>query len=204
MSTNGERLAALLQTLVDAWPVPLHEIAVVGHSMGGLVLRSAVREAEDLGLPWRAQLRALVTLGTPHHGAPLERAGNWVEALLGVSRYSAPLAVLGRIRSAGVTDLRFGNVIEAHWQGRDRFAPSMDARVPLPLPAGVACHAVAGMREGTRGDGLVTVESALGIHADPDQALAFPSEHTFVAEDTGHLDLLHRPEVYARLRSWLE
>lgn len=201
VSTNGERLAASLQRLVEAWPVPLREIAVVGHSMGGLVSRSAVRAAEDVGHPWRARLSALVTLGTPHHGAPLERAGNWLEVALGLSRYSAPLAALGRIRSAGVTDLRFGNVVEAHWKGIDRFAPNADARTPVPLPSDVDCHAVAGALEGTRGDGLVTVDSALGVHAEPEQALVFAQ--TFVAEGAGHLDLLHRPEVYARLRAWL-
>ena len=30
-----------------------------------------------------------MTLGTPHHGAPLERGGTWIDTLLGVSRYSA-------------------------------------------------------------------------------------------------------------------
>ena len=203
VSTNGDRLAPLIQRLVDAWPLPLREIAVIGHSMGGLVSRSAIRVAEEAALPWRAALRALVTLGTPHHGAPLERAGNWVDVLLGVSRYSAPLAALGKIRSAGVTDLRFGNVLEVHWNDADRFAPTGDRRVPVPLPSGVACYAVAGTLDTVLGDGLVTVDSALGIHPAPEQTLAFPADHTFIAQGTGHLELLHRPEVYARLRPWL-
>ncbi len=203
ISTNGEQLADMLQALVDAWPGPLEEIAIIGHSMGGLVSRSACKAAEVAGHGWRAQLRALVTLGTPHHGAPLERGGNWVDVLLGVSRYSAPLAQLGKIRSAGVTDLRFGNVIAEHWQGRDRFAMAGDPRSPVPLPKDVSCFAIAGTRAGAAGDGLVPVDSGLGIHSDPVHTLAFPEDHTLVVDDAGHLDLLDRPEVYQRLRAWL-
>ena len=203
ISANGERLAAQLQTLVDAWPVPLHEIALLGHSMGGLVSRSACRAAEVARHAWRSQLRSLVTLGTPHHGAPLGRGGNWLDVLLGVSRYSAPLAQLGKIRSAGVTDLRYGNVVAQHWEGRDRFEMASDPRSPVPLPIDVECYAVAGSLGTMAGDGLVPVDSALGVHSDPTLALAFVETNTFVAKDAGHLDLLNRPEVYTQLRRWL-
>lgn len=201
ISINGEHLASALQDLVERWPVPLREIALVGHSMGGLVCRSACWAAEQASLGWRQSLGAVVTLGAPHHGAPLERGGNWVDVLLGVSRYSAPLAQLGKIRSAGVTDLRYGSVIPEHWAGRDRFAPGGDPRVGVPLPEGVRCCAVAATRACSRSDGLVPVDSALGTHRDPSLALAF--DERFVLEDAGHLDLLGRPEVYAKLRAWL-
>ena len=72
---------------------------------------------------WPARLDDLVFLGTPHHGAPLERAGNWVDLLLGATPYAAPFARLGKLRSAGITDLRHGNLLDEDWVGRDRFAP---------------------------------------------------------------------------------
>ena len=134
VSTNGREFAGQLESLVSGWPAPLDEIVIVAHSMGGLVTRSACHHAEVSHLTWRAKLRTMVFLGTPHHGAPLERGGNWLDFLLGVSRYSAPLAQLGKIRSAGVTDLRFGNVLDEHWEGRDRFEKGADRRSPLPLP----------------------------------------------------------------------
>jgi pimeloyl-ACP methyl ester carboxylesterase len=208
ISTNGRTLAALLEELVAAWPVPLHELVLVGHSMGGLVSRSACRAGETAGHGWRKKLRALVCLGSPHHGAGLERGGNWIDVLLGVSRYSAPFARLGQVRSAGVTDLRFGNVLDEHWEGRDRFAPGRDRRSALALPDGVACYAVAATtatHPSSRlpGDGLVSVDSALGRHARAELTLAFPATHQWIGFGMGHLDLLSRPEVYDTIRRWL-
>ncbi len=208
VSTNGSDFAALLDRLVLAWPNPLDEIVIVAHSMGGLIARSACRAAELAPFGWREKLRAIVFLGTPHHGAPLERGGNWLDVLLGISRYSVPLAQLGKIRSAGVTDLRFGNVLDEHWRGRDRFELGVDTRSPLPLPDGIACYAIAGTTDGESaeklaGDGLVPVDSALGLHDKPELTLALPEAHKWTAIGVGHLDLLDRAEVYERVRSWL-
>ncbi|MBX3157509.1 MAG: alpha/beta hydrolase [Deltaproteobacteria bacterium] len=207
ISTNGRAFAAQLEALVASWPVAVAELVLIGHSMGGLVARSACHVAAADGLAWPAKLRALITLGTPHHGAPLERGGNWFEQLLDLSPYSAPLGVLGRIRSAGVTDLRFGNVLDEHWQGRDRFERGTDTRTPCPLPAGVRCYALAGTLSAEdgphlRGDGLVPVDSALGKHARPELCLAFPAAQCRIAFGTGHVDLLGA-SVYPTLHGWL-
>jgi hypothetical protein len=207
-STNGRRAAALLEQLSFAWPTPIDDLVILAHSMGGLVARSACHYGELAGHGWRRSLRTLICLGTPHHGTPLERGGGWIERLLEISRYSAPLTRLGRIRSAGVTDMRFGNVLDEHWEGRDRFAQLRDPRGALALPAGVACYAVAGttaLAPGGRlpGDRLVPLASALGRHARPALALGFPEEHQWIGYGMGHLDLLNRPEVYETLRGWL-
>jgi pimeloyl-ACP methyl ester carboxylesterase len=206
VSTNGRELAARLAALAEqSHP---SDIILLGHSMGGLVARSAALYAERDGLAWRSHLRALVTLGTPHHGAPLERGGNWVDTLLGVHRYSAPLARLGKIRSAGVTDLRHGMVQDADWEGRDRFALGRDERTPASLPADVACFAVAATLSRApamrlRSDGLVPVASAFGDHPRAELGLRVPEAHRFLAFGTSHLDLLERADVYERLREWL-
>lgn len=209
VSQNGRAFSALLEQLVSAWPRPIAELCLLGHSMGGLVCRSACHVAEAEGHAWRETLRKLVTLGTPHHGAPLERAGNWLELLLGVSRYSAPLARLGKLRSAGVTDLRYGNVLDEHWEGRDRFAMLSDPRRELNLPALVDCFAIAGTTALTPlpslpGDGLVPVNSALGRHDDPARALEFGDAHRWIAYGTNHFDLLSSAEVYGKLLQWLD
>ena len=208
VSTNGRELAGLLEQLVGAWPAPIDDLAILGHSMGGLVARSACHAADEAGHVWRAKLHELVCLGTPHHGAPLERGGSWLQFSLGVSRYSAPLARLGKIRSAGVTDLRWGNVLDEHWHGRNRFHVAGDPRDRLELPAGVECYAIAATtarQPGRRlpGDGLVPLDSALGRHVQPDLTLRFPDDHQWIAFGTGHLDLLNKPEVYATLQRWL-
>ncbi|MDQ3369975.1 MAG: GPI inositol-deacylase, partial [Myxococcota bacterium] len=208
ISTNGRAFAELLEQLVAAWPVAVEEIVLLGHSMGGLVARSACRIADDRTHAWRPRLHALIMLGSPHHGAPLERGGNWIDRLLGISPYSAPLGALGRIRSAGVTDLRYGNVVDDHWHGRDRFAHGADERSACALPDGARCYVIAGTLSPAaasrlRSDGLVPVASALGDHARDALGLAVPAEHRWIAYGTGHLDLIAAQAVYAQIRTWL-
>ena len=130
ISTNGRAFAEALEALVAAWPAKIEDFVVIGHSMGGLVARSACRYGEEAGHAWRGKLRTLVFLGTPHHGAPLERIGNWVDVILGKAPYVAAFGRLGKIRSAGVTDLRYGNSVDEDWRGRDRFAREPDRAPP--------------------------------------------------------------------------
>lgn len=211
ISSNGRELAALIEALVAAWPQPLSEFVIVAHSMGGLLARSACHYAARSDHAWLRRLDRLVFLGVPHHGAPLERGGNWLQLVLGASAYTAPFARLGKMRSAGITDLRYGNLIDEDWAGSDRFAHAGDRRRPLPLPAAVRCYAIAatkGKRAGDLGDrllgdGLVPVASALGRHKEAGLNLAIPESRQWVAYATNHLGLLDRPEVCARIRTWL-
>ena len=211
ISRNGREFAALLEALTRAWPVRVERLAIVGHSMGGMVARSACHYAAQAGHGWPAMLRKLVFLATPHHGSPLERGGNAFETALASIPYAAPFARLGRMRSAGITDLRHGSLLDEDWQGRDRFERAGDTRGIVPLPAAVEAYTVAATRSrrpdgfGARtwGDGLVPLHSALGEHPETHRALAFPPEHRWIARRTGHLGLLHRSHVYARIRGWL-
>jgi hypothetical protein len=219
VATNGRELARLLEVVVRDWPVPVTDIAIVGHSMGGLVARSACHFAANSegGASaaqggWLARLRALVFLGTPHHGAPLERGGAWVDLLLGASAYSAPFARLGRLRSAGINDLRHGTVIDdGHAHPKGSHAALHDRRSAVPLPAGVAAYAIAaslGQRAGdgrdrVLGDGLVPVASALGRHARRMHRLAIPPARTRVLYGRGHLDLLSDAAVIEQVDAWL-
>ena len=211
ISTNGRAFATLMQALHDAWPVPIESISIVGHSMGGLVARSACHYAKQSRATWQMKLRSLVFLGTPHHGAALERAGNRVDLLTAISPYTAPFTRLAKIRSAGVMDLRHGNLLDSDWQAVGiNHAP--DNRTPVPLPARVACHALAASkgaqpastsRRRLPGDGLVSVRSALGLHDDPALALKIPATRRKFCYALGHFDLLSSTEVYVILRDWL-
>lgn len=209
VSENGRELAGLLAHLIKAWPTPVEELVLVGHSMGGLVARSACHYAERTGLSWRGRLTRMVFLGTPHHGAPLERAGSHVDRILELSPYLAPFARLGKSRSAGIKDLRHGNLLEEDWSRPDHGTPR-DPRQPLPLPAGVCCHAVAASLQKAppkpgklpRGDGLVSVASALGEHADPAFRLRFAAEDRQIVFGCNHFDLLARADVASRLLDW--
>jgi len=211
ISQNGAELAARLEELVGALPGPVR-LTFVGHSMGGLVARSACHYAQKKNFEWLERLDQLACIGSPHHGAPLERYGNWIDNALELTAYTAPFARLGKLRSAGVTDLRFGNLLHRDWQGRDRFEWSDDPREPVvALPDGATCYAIAAVTDEKSGpvsahlpgDGLVPLDSALGHHDDPEMEVGFREEHKWIARDTGHLELLDDPEVYAKLAEWL-
>jgi hypothetical protein len=211
ISTNGRELADLLEALLGNWPVPVAELAILGHSMGGLLARSAWHYGTAAGHAWPRQLRKLVFLGTPHHGAPMERGGNWIDTLLGISPYTAPLSRLGKIRSAGITDLRHTFLLDEDWHGRDRFARPAVRHAAVPLPEGVQCFAIAAttgkqagdLKDRLIGDGLVPLASALGCHADHDRNLMFPLSRQWIACETGHFDLLSSLPAYERIRQWL-
>lgn len=211
ISINGRALAHQLERLLEKWPHPLERLVLLGHSMGGLLARSALHYAAQAGYRWPGRLDDLVFLGTPHHGAPLERAGSWVDSMLGATPYAAPFARLGKVRSAGITDLRHGNLLDEDWIGRDRFARVADPRQHVPLPDAVRCYAPAasigqrrgGLKDRLLGDGIVPVDSALGRHSDPARSLAFAEERQWIGYGMNHLDLLSHAEVYKQLRRWL-
>jgi pimeloyl-ACP methyl ester carboxylesterase len=214
VSDNGLELALQLERLMAAWPVPLRRITVLGHSMGGLVARAAVQAGREADQQWPRVLRELVFLGTPHHGAPLEKAGHGVDVLLGATPFSAPFARLGKLRSAGILDLRHGHVQEADWRsagGQGWRAGFEDQRLPLPLPEGVACFTVAATLAAQRGlladrltgDGLVPLNSALGQHDETRRRLVFARSSQRIVYRTGHLDLLSSQEVAEQVRDWL-
>lgn len=211
ISTNGRAFADMIEVLLRNWPVPVEELAIIGHSMGGLVSRSACYYGIAAGHAWPRYLRKIVFLGTPHHGAPLERYGNGLHGILGLNPYTAAFARLGKVRSAGITDLRYGYLRNEDWEDRDRFAHAGDQRQAVPLPGDVQCYTIGAtlgkaaddLHGQLLGDGLVPLHSALGCHTDPNLAVPFPESRQWVGYGMNHLDLLDRPEVYAQIRHWL-
>jgi len=212
ISINGRAFAELLDALLAQWPVPVEEVIIIGHSMGGLVSRSAYHYGSISRHDWPRRLDKLIFLGTPHHGAPLERGGHWLELTLGKHPYTVAFTHLGRIRSAGITDLRYGNLLDQDWQGRDRFEHADDARQAMPLPKGVQCFAIAattGNKVGdvfdrVLGDGIVPLSSALGQHEQPHLALSFAKSRRWIGYAMSHLELLDRQEVYGQIKNWVE
>lgn len=202
ISTNGQELSGLMQQLFQSWPMPITEIVICGHSMGGLVARSACHYAGTADHAWLRRLSKLVFLGTPHHGAPLERIGSWANALVGLSPYTAPFTRLGNIRSAGIRDLSEGCITDEEWDsGRAR-----RLKRSMRLPAAVQCFAVAATIDSgslLAGDGLVPVASALGENDDPALALALPEGQRAVMCGLSHFDLLSSREVCEKMKEWL-
>lgn len=214
VSENGEALDALLEQLVAAWPVPIEELILLGHSMGGLVLRSATHAAAEARPErrWLGLVKRAFYLGTPHLGAPLERFGNALTFVLGAigNPYTQLVADVINLRSAGVKDLRYANLRREDWEGADADALLQNRRHPVPLLPQIRHHLIAAhLSEDPRvallfGDALVPLRSATGRARPHDRSAPFPQRHVKIIPALAHLGLAHHPEVYAQIRAWCE
>ncbi|MGB1222415.1 MAG: lipase family alpha/beta hydrolase, partial [Alcanivoracaceae bacterium] len=143
------------------------QILLVGHSMGGLISRSALRQAREAGMRFPERVTHLATLGSPHHGADAERIGNYSNRLLTVSRWSAPLTRLGNLRSAAIHDLRFGSLLHSDRERAGDLLHTHDPREHIPAPEDVAHYYLGATRSPDnssrklRSDLLVMPHSAL-------------------------------------------
>jgi pimeloyl-ACP methyl ester carboxylesterase len=205
VSENGESLATLLDELVAGWPVEVERITIVGHSMGGLVARSACHRGGE----WSKHVRHVISLGTPHLGAPLEQAVHAMSAALHLTPETRPLARFLRRRSAGIRDLRRGSLVDEDWRDQDPDALRAKALTEVPLCEGVThCFVAATITtSGTHpvgrllGDALVLTPSASGRSRS--RRIGFDEEYGMTLGGAHHLALLNHPEVYAQLRAWL-
>ena len=188
---NGAALSALMQHLVEEWPVAVDRIALVGHSMGGLVMRAAGAVASEVEQPWTALVTDVVTLGTPHLGAPIARGiGHGSRGLARLPETSA----FGRIldwRSVGVHDLVVGLAEDVPPLPHARYR--LVAATLTGSPRHPVGHVV--------GDLLVRVPSAYG--RDRWGGELFPGADVLHVGRTDHFGLLNHPEVHRALREWL-
>jgi pimeloyl-ACP methyl ester carboxylesterase len=196
ISENGRTLAGLLDELVAGWRVAVEQIVLIGHSLGGLVARSACHAGGD----WTDRVTHVVSLGSPHTGAPLESAVHYAAAALGAVPETRPFSRFLRRRSAGIRDMRRGSLVDEDWRDRDPEALRAVACREVPLLEG-ATHCFVAATVTSRadhpvarlvGDWLVLERSA-GHRAQ--EALHVGSAH--------HLALLSHPAVYERLSEWL-
>jgi hypothetical protein len=209
ISDNGEDLCDLLGRLVELWPVPVTSLTLVGHSMGGLVVRSACCHAEIDGAEWARKVATIVYLGSPHLGAPLEVGAAAVRRWLGRLPETEPLGRALASRSVGIKDLRHGLIRADDWAGIDLEAwlPEPEECAPL-LPSATHFYIGATITESQQaiaarvlGDALVTWPSASGRNKRRDLALEIDrGKHLGRLH---HFDLLNHPRVWEVLRSWL-
>jgi pimeloyl-ACP methyl ester carboxylesterase len=190
LKENGVALAALLDELVAAWPVPVRRIALVGHSMGGLVIHNACGVRTPAEQPWTELVSDIVTLGTPHLGAPLERLANFGAKALGIFPESSPFGRILETRSVGIADLRRGVVGEIVRPPRARYHLVSATLGATPLhPMSLSL-----------GDLLVRHPSAMGRSGRIEM---FPGASTLHLPNTDHFGLLNHPDVHQKLKEWL-
>jgi triacylglycerol lipase len=214
VSENGEALDALLERIVDAYPVPIEDLTLLGHSMGGLLIRSAAHAAtlQAEGRRWLPLVKRALYLGTPHLGAPLERFGNLLTWALGniPNPYTRLIADIVNLRSDGIKDMRYANLRREDWDGADADALLQNRRHPVPLLPQIRHHLIAGTLVNEPhlallfGDAIVPLDSATGRARPQHRSAALPQSHVRVLPSLDHLRLAHHPDVYAALRSFCE
>ncbi len=192
IADNSHQLARLLCDLLTAWPRPLRELVLIGHSMGGLVARGACDEAAAENLPWLKPTRMVICLGSPHRGAPLAKLGHLATAALHLSKVTAPLAKIAAARSAGVKDLRHGLRAQEERTQAAAVASSVAYRFISANLTQDPDHPLGHIL----GDGLVTLGSATPPKlADDVDSVRLGG--------LGHMALLNEPRAYEWIRQWL-
>lgn len=189
---NGRRACGLIARLAEAWPVPLTDLVLIGHSMGGLIARAAVHEAHRDGLPWLKRLSQVICLGSPHRGSPVEKLGQLVTLALEAFDATKPLGKIAQARSVGIKDLRHGLRDEDDWTLDLPAVPGLPYRFVAANLAGDPDHAAGHVV----GDGLVTLSSATipGLKGDVEAVRL---------GGLGHMALLNEPRVWDQIRQWL-
>jgi pimeloyl-ACP methyl ester carboxylesterase len=209
ISENGRSLADLVEEVVAGWPVPVTEVALIGHSMGGLIARSGLYQADLDRKVWPTLVKQTVSIGTPHMGAPLEQAVHYASAGLHVLPETRPFSRFLRRRSGGIRDLRQGSLVDEDWRDRDPDVLRAEAIAEVPLLEGVThCFVTATITRSPRhplgrliGDYLVLQASGSGRSRT--RRIGFDEEYGHHVGGSHHFALLNHPAVYDKLRDWL-
>jgi len=210
VSDNGRDLAAVLDGLIAAWPGQADELLLVGHSMGGLVIRSACHYGREEAAAWVDRVRHVFYLGTPHLGAPLARAAGFAGWALDKMAETRPFATLINGSSPGIKDLRYGYVLADDWAGCDQDSCVRDHRHDAPLLPGANHYTISATVTAdpghplgaAAGDLLVQPASAHGRRRAR-QRIPFPAGSRRGLGGMHHLDLLNHPAVWAAMRDLL-
>lgn len=208
VSENGKHLDALITQVMEAWPVPITQLTLVGHSMGGLVVRAATNHATAAGRVWPQLVRDVICLGTPHTGAALEKVAHVGSRVLTFLPETRPFGAILHARSAGIVDLRHGYISADEWRGQDLTRHwGLDRIAAAPL-AHAEYHFVAATLGATRrhflsavvGDLLVHFSSASGMGRTGPVVAGARLEYL---PSTHHFALLNHPRIGDWLVKWL-
>jgi pimeloyl-ACP methyl ester carboxylesterase len=208
ISANGRELARLLDQLVSGWPCGVEEIVLIGHSMGGLVVRSACHYGEVDGRRWTDTVRHVFCLGAPHLGADIEKGVNVLGWAFGRLPETRAFSQFLNARSVGIKDLRYGSCIDEDWSDcdPDEFLRDRCQEVPF-LPEANYYFIGATLTDGpvgqVLGDLLVRSPSSSGRGNGEGRSIPFEVDNGRELHGLTHFDLLNHPDVYDQLRTWI-
>jgi triacylglycerol lipase len=212
IADNGALLAELLTQLMAAYPIQPVELVLIGYSMGGLLIRSACHVAAAASQPWLSQVHRAIYVGTPHSGAPAERAGRMLAKLLETipDPYTRLIADVGNLRSSGLRDLGDADLRHADRASQGTRLSLRDARHPVPLLASMHHYLIAGSLThqpylgALFGDSIVPIASATAHGMRLAKDIELPEERVKILPGVSHLALAHHEDVYSQLKAWCE
>ncbi len=207
VSTNGKQLAELLERFCACRNGAVTELLLIGHSLGGLVIRSACHEGSTVGQGWVSLVRHIIYLGSPHLGAPLEKTTNVATSFLGLFNTTATRVIRDVLntRIGGVKDLRHGNLVDQDWLDSDADALGNNRHTPIPWLASARHHFAVGQvstKSGVFGDAMVRPDSASG-RPHGSQPGAPDGSDVQVVPGLDHLTLARHPAVYEHVERWV-
>lgn len=210
ISENGKEFSRLISDLLSAYPQPVDEIVMIGHSMGGLVIRSGCWYGNLQGADWAKKVKKLFYIASPHQGAPLEKFGNVVSGFLQKIplSYTRLAGNIVDLRSSGIKDLRFGYVVDEDWEGYHPDAILKNNKNRITLLEGVSHYAVTGsltknpdhLMTQFFGDPMVRKSSAMGRSRQESLDLPINCHKEFAK--VGHIKMAHCHEVYQQIKTW--
>ncbi|HBF13054.1 MAG TPA: hypothetical protein DDW49_06670 [Deltaproteobacteria bacterium] len=213
ISTNGKRLSDLLEKLVCHHPEKISELVLVGHSMGGLVFRSACHYGQKEKRKWVKLVTKIFYLGSPHLGTHLEKLGKLTTTVLSQIPNPVTKAIvsLGNLRSAGIKDLRHGYLIDEDWQQKnaDNLFYRHENRIPLLDTADhyLICGTLSKVADSKMGrffgDGMVHPASGMGRGLFSSNDIPFLKHHCKIILGISHARLQRSPRVYEQIREWM-
>ncbi len=210
ISENGKMFSKLMSDLLSAYPQKVNEIVMIGHSLGGLVIRSGCRYGTQQEADWVKKVKKLFYLASPHHGAPMEKLGNLFSGFLKTIplAYTQLAGNVADLRSSGIKDLRFGYLVDEDWEGYNPDAILKNNKNRVTLLEGVSHYAVTGsltknpdhLMTQLFGDPMVRKSSAMGRSGQERLHLQINYHKEFA--NIGHLKLAHCHDVYQQIKTW--
>ncbi|HEX5036940.1 MAG TPA: hypothetical protein VFX30_07250 [bacterium] len=212
ISTNGKRFSDLLEKLVRRDPAKAKEIVLLGHSMGGLIFRSACYYGKKEKRAWIQRVKKIFYVGSPHWGTHFEKFGKLTTTVLQhiPTLPTKALAALIELRSAGIKDLRHGYLTHEDWQrrGADDLLYVHQNKTPLLKTADhyLICGTIAKSLDSRIarlfGDGMVHPGSGIGKGLLPSSRIPFLPDHTKIFPGIPHYNLMKSMRVYRQIREW--
>jgi alpha-beta hydrolase superfamily lysophospholipase len=211
ISHNGRDLDLLIEELIKNYPAKVDDIVIIGHSMGGLIARSANHFTASSHTRWHTKLSQVICLGSPHLGAPLEQVAHLGTALLDQMTFTRPIAKIIKQRSIGIKDLRYGYVTDEDWQSQDQDSLEGNKRKSAQQLQHVKYSFIGSSLSDdtqhpvahTLGDILVPVKSATGQHQAEELCVSYSEDRYKLLGGINHIALQNHPEAYQQIKAWL-